>query len=96
MRDEHLTVFIVHTVSGLVGAHLGVADNLVHIQNTMDNVQDMSLTPSFAARIEVTNFDLCLHGPNPGAEPYMADCGFNPACNAGVTAPGRLGNGRHN
>ena len=73
VRDEHLTVFIVHTVSGLLGARLGVADNLVNIQYATDNVQDTSLTPSFADSIEITNFDLCLHGPNPGAEPYVTD-----------------------
>ena len=58
MRDQHLTVSIVRAVSGLVGALLGVADNLVHIQYTTDNVQDTSLTPSFAGSIEITNFDL--------------------------------------
>jgi len=46
VRDEHLTVFIVHTVSGLVGSRLDVTDNLVHIQYATDNVQDTSLTPS--------------------------------------------------
>jgi len=68
VRDEHLTVFIVHTASGLVVARLGVADNLVNIQYATDIVQDTSLTPSFAESIEVNNFGLCLHGPNPGAE----------------------------
>ena len=72
-------MFIVHTVSGLVGARLGVVDNLVHIQYATDNVQDTSLTPSFVESIEVTNFGLCLHGPNPGAEPYVPDSGFNAA-----------------
>ena len=56
--DVDFTVFIVHTVSGLSGARLGVADNLVHIQYTTDNVHDTSLTPSFADSIEITNFDL--------------------------------------
>ena len=71
-------MFIVHTVSGLVGARLGVAENLVNIQYATDIVQDTSLTPSFADSIEITDFDFCLHGPNPGAEPYVPDSGFNP------------------
>ena len=79
VRDEHLTVFIVHTVSGLVGARLGVTDNLVHVQYATGNVQDTSLTPSFADSVEVNKFGLRLHGPNPGAEPYVPDSGFNPA-----------------
>ena len=58
VRDEHLTVFIVHTASGLAGARLGVADNLVNIQFATDNVQDTSLTRSFADSIEVNNFGL--------------------------------------
>ena len=33
-------MFIVGAVSGLVGARLGVTDNLVHIQYATDNVQD--------------------------------------------------------
>ena len=79
VRNEHLTVFIVHTVSGLVGSRLGVTDNLVHIQYTRDNVQDTNLTPSFADSTEVNNFGLRLHGPNPGAEHFVSDPGFNPA-----------------
>ena len=79
MRNEHLTVFIVHTVSGLVGARLVLADNLVKIQYATDNVRGSSLTPSFADNIEINNFGVRLHGPNPGAEPYVLDPGFNPA-----------------
>ena len=71
-------MFVVCAVSGLVGARLGVADNLVHIQYATDNVQDTSLTPSLADSIEITNFGLCLRRPNPGAEPYVPDSCFNP------------------
>ena len=79
VRDEHLTGFIVHTASGLVGARLGVADNLMHIQYATGNVQDTSLTPSFADSTEVTNFGFRLNGQNPGAEPYVPVPGFKPA-----------------
>jgi len=47
VRDQYLTLFIVRAVSGLVGARLGVGDNLMYIRYATDNVQDASLTPSF-------------------------------------------------
>ena len=43
------------------------------------NLQDARLTRSFENSIEVTDFGLCLHGSNPGAELYVPEPGFNPA-----------------
>ena len=79
VRDRHITLFIVHAVSALVGARLGVGGNLMHIRYATDKVQDVRLTPSFENSIEVTNFGSCSHGSNPGAELYVLEPGFNPA-----------------
>jgi len=79
VQGRFITLFIVRAESGLVGARLGVGDNLVHIQCATHNVQDTRLTPSFAGGIEANCIvGLCLHGPNPGTEPYVPEPGFNP------------------
>jgi len=86
VRDQYLTLFIVRAVSGLVGARLGVGDNLIRHAQRPRHAPDAV----FCSCIELTDVGLCLHGSIPRTGPCVADSGFNPAYTPPLPPPGNF------